>query len=164
MNRCVIWYNLAMIWHRSKNYNIKDGKMVLIAYHMLESSICAYIEWLFNKLMMTANKIEYKDARLVIVGTESDQLVNICSFAVRCDRRWPSTQWHRIYTSSDNVPYVQSGSVGDFIPEPRCSKSVVGLQTRERERWGVWSVRSEGLRSIGAMLRTKCPSVCLRGC
>ena len=26
------------------------------------------------------------------VGTESDQLVNICSFAVRCDRRWPSTQ------------------------------------------------------------------------
>ena len=31
------------------------------------------------------------------------------------------------------MPYVQSGSVGDFIPEPRCSKSVVGLQTRERE-------------------------------
>ena len=26
------------------------------------------------------------------VGTESDQLVNICSFAVRCDRRRPSTQ------------------------------------------------------------------------
>ena len=26
------------------------------------------------------------------VGTESDQLVNICSFVVRCDRRWPSTQ------------------------------------------------------------------------
>ena len=25
------------------------------------------------------------------IGTESDQLVNICSFAVRCDRRWPST-------------------------------------------------------------------------
>ena len=31
------------------------------------------------------------------------------------------------------MPYVQSGSVGDFIPKPRCSKSVVGLQTRERE-------------------------------
>jgi len=31
------------------------------------------------------------------------------------------------------VPYVQCGSVGDFIPEPRYSKSVVGLQTRERE-------------------------------
>ena len=26
------------------------------------------------------------------VGAESEQLVNICSFAVRCDRRWPSTQ------------------------------------------------------------------------
>jgi len=32
------------------------------------------------------------------------------------------------------VPYVQCGSVSDFIPKPRCSKSVVGLQTRERER------------------------------
>ena len=31
------------------------------------------------------------------------------------------------------MPYVQCGSVGDFIPEPRYSKSVVGLQTRERE-------------------------------
>ena len=30
------------------------------------------------------------------------------------------------------MPYVQCGSVGDFIPEPRCSKSVVGLQTRRR--------------------------------
>ena len=26
------------------------------------------------------------------VGVESDQHVNICSFAVRCDQRWPSTQ------------------------------------------------------------------------
>ena len=39
--------------------------MVLIAYHLLESSIGAYIEWIVNELMMTANKIEYKDARLV---------------------------------------------------------------------------------------------------
>ena len=31
------------------------------------------------------------------------------------------------------MPYVQSGSVDDFIPEPRCSKSVVGLQTRRRK-------------------------------
>ena len=43
---------------------MKDCKMVLIAYHLLESSICAYIEWLVNELMMTANKIEYKDRRL----------------------------------------------------------------------------------------------------
>ena len=39
---------------------MKDDKMVLIAYHLLESSICAYIEWLVNELMMTANKIEYR--------------------------------------------------------------------------------------------------------
>ena len=31
-------------------------------------------------------------ARKKPVGAESDQLVNICSFAVRCDRRWSSTQ------------------------------------------------------------------------
>ena len=31
------------------------------------------------------------------------------------------------------MPYVQFESVGDFIPEPRCSRSIVGLQTRERE-------------------------------
>ena len=31
------------------------------------------------------------------------------------------------------MPYVQCGSVGDFIPEPRCSKSIAGLQMRERE-------------------------------
>ena len=43
---------------------MKDGKMVLIAYHLLESSTGAYIEWLVNELMMTANKIEYKDACL----------------------------------------------------------------------------------------------------
>ena len=48
------------------------------------------------------------------------------------------------------MPYVQSGSVGDFIPEPRCSKSVVGFQTRRRKE-GVYKrfgwLRLEGLRS-----------------
>ena len=38
-----------------------------------------------------------------------------------------------LYTGSGNVPYVQLGSVGDFIPEPRCSKFAVGLQTRRRK-------------------------------
>ena len=38
---------------------MKDGKMVLITYHLLESSI--------DELMMTANKIEYKDVRLVML-------------------------------------------------------------------------------------------------
>ena len=38
--------------------------------------------------MVNEMGIEWKDS----VGAECDQLVNICSFAVRCDRRWPSTQ------------------------------------------------------------------------
>ena len=46
---------------------MKDGKMVLIAYHLFKSSICAYIEWLVNELMMTANEVEYKDSRLVML-------------------------------------------------------------------------------------------------
>ena len=46
---------------------MKDDKIVLIAYHLLESSICAYIEWLVNELIMTANKIKYKDARLAML-------------------------------------------------------------------------------------------------
>ena len=46
---------------------MKDSKMVLITYHLLESSTCVYIEWLVNELMMTANKIEYKDAHLVML-------------------------------------------------------------------------------------------------
>ena len=99
------------------------------------------------------------------VGTESNQHVNICSFAVRCDRRWPSTQWHRVYTGSGNVPNVQFESVGDFIPEPRCSKSAVGLQTRGRKMGctrGPVGLRSEGPRVTGAPLRAKCSSVCLR--
>ena len=46
-------------------------KMILIAYHLLESSIDAYIEWLVNELMMTANKIEYKDVRLVMLHVDA---------------------------------------------------------------------------------------------
>ena len=46
---------------------MKDGKMILIAYHLLESSTGAYIEWFGNELIMTANKIIYKDARLVML-------------------------------------------------------------------------------------------------
>ena len=78
---------------------------------------------------------------MALVGAKSDQQVNICSFAMRCDRMWPSTRWHMIYTGLGNVPYVQSRSVGDFIPEPRCPKSIVGLQTRRRKE-GVQEARS----------------------
>ena len=50
---------------------MKDGKMILIAYHMLESSTGAYIEWLVNELIITANKIEDKDARLVMLSADA---------------------------------------------------------------------------------------------
>ena len=50
---------------------MKDGKMVLIAHHLLESSIGAYIEWIVNELMMTANKIEYKDTRLLMLPADA---------------------------------------------------------------------------------------------
>ena len=78
------------------------------------------------------------------IGAESDQHVNICSFVVRCDWMWPSTQWHRVYTSSGNVPYVQFESIGGFIPEPGCSKFGVGLQT-EGSKMGVQEVRSDSV-------------------
>ena len=48
----------------------------------------------FGKMM--ANEFEMSMigelSYFLSVGAESDQLVNICSFAVHCDRRWPSTQ------------------------------------------------------------------------
>ena len=47
-----------------------------------------------------------------------------------------------VYTGSGNVPYVQFQSVGDFIPEPRCSKFVVGLQIRG-SKMGVQEVQSD---------------------
>jgi hypothetical protein len=35
---------------------MKDAKMILIAQPLLESRTCAYIEWLANEIIMTANK------------------------------------------------------------------------------------------------------------
>ena len=46
---------------------MEDGKGNLIAYHLLESSTGAYIEWLVNEPMRLLIKIEYKDARLVML-------------------------------------------------------------------------------------------------
>ena len=63
------------------------------------------------------------------------------------------------------MTYVQFESVGDFIPEPRCSKFALGLQTRRRKDEGtrgpvgLWS---EGLRATGAPLCAMCSSVCSR--
>ena len=48
---------------------MKDGmeRETLIAYHLLEGSTGAYIEWLVNEPMRLLIKIEYKDARLVML-------------------------------------------------------------------------------------------------
>ena len=43
----------------------------LIAHHLLESSTGAYIELLVNELMRLLIKIEYKDARLVMLPTDA---------------------------------------------------------------------------------------------
>jgi hypothetical protein len=43
-------YNLASIYHRSKNWNMKEGEKILIAQPLLESSKCAYLEWLVNEV------------------------------------------------------------------------------------------------------------------
>ena len=50
---------------------MKDDKIILIAYHLLESSTCAYIEWLVNELMRLSIKIEYKDTRLVMLSADA---------------------------------------------------------------------------------------------
>ena len=43
----------------------------MIAYHWLESSTGAYIEWLVNELMHLLIRIEYKDARLVMLSANA---------------------------------------------------------------------------------------------
>ena len=63
------------------------------------------------------------------------------------------------------MPYVQFESVSDFIPEPRCSKFTVGLQTEGRKMEGtrgpvrLWS---EGPRVTRAPTCAECLSVCSR--
>ena len=61
---------------RTRRQNMKR-KGFLIAYHLLESSTGAYIEWLVNELMRLLIKIEYKDARLVMLpaNTLTSQIV-----------------------------------------------------------------------------------------
>ena len=65
-----------------------------------------------------------------------------------------------------NKPYVQFESVGDFIPEPRCSKFVVGLQTRGSKMGGARGpvgLQTEGPRETGAPTCAKYLSVCSVG-
>jgi hypothetical protein len=46
-----LWYNTVVIIETWKN-----SKLVLIAYHMLESSIGAFLEWSVKELSMTTDK------------------------------------------------------------------------------------------------------------
>ena len=61
------------------------------------------------------------------------------------------------------MSYVQFESVGDFIPESRCSKFAVGLQMEgskmgsARGSNGLWT---EGPRVTGALTCAKYSSVC----
>ena len=50
---------------RTEDGRWKNGN--LIAYHLLKSSTGAYIEWLVNEPMRLLIKIEYNDARLVML-------------------------------------------------------------------------------------------------
>ena len=45
--------------------------MVLIAYHLVESSIGAYIEWLVNEPKRLLLKIQNKDAHLVMLPAKA---------------------------------------------------------------------------------------------
>ena len=61
------------------------------------------------------------------------------------------------------MPYVQFESVDDFIPEPRCLKFAVGLQTEGRKMEGTRGpveLCSKGPRVMEAPLCAKCSSVC----
>ena len=57
-----LWFSIVV---RTERWKME--KRTLIAYHMLESSTCAYIEWLVNEPMRLLIKIKYKDARLVML-------------------------------------------------------------------------------------------------
>ena len=61
------------------------------------------------------------------------------------------------------MPYVQFESVGDIIPEPKCSKFVVGLQTSGSKIGGVRGpvgLWTEGPRVTGSPTCAKYSNVC----
>ena len=49
---------------------MKGDEMELIAQPLLENRTCAYIEWLDNKLIMTANKNINKDSLLELLSAK----------------------------------------------------------------------------------------------
>ena len=59
---------------RTEDERWKMEKGNQIAYHLLESSTGAYIEWLVNEPMRLLIKIKYKDARLVMLPANAINL------------------------------------------------------------------------------------------
>jgi hypothetical protein len=60
---------------------MKDGEMILIAQLLLESRTGAYIEWIDNKLILTANKLYLKDKPLILLSAKQKNqqaLLPIC--------------------------------------------------------------------------------------
>ena len=53
-----LWDGMTWLWSSTivRTWKMKGGKMVLIAQLFLEGRTCAYLEWLANKVIMTANK------------------------------------------------------------------------------------------------------------
>ena len=51
---------------------MKDSEMDLIAQLLLESRTCAYIEWLDNELIMTANNNINKYSLLVLLSAKKE--------------------------------------------------------------------------------------------
>ena len=60
------------------------------------------------------------------------------------------------------MPYIQFRSVGDFIPEPRCSKFAVGLQTSGNKEGvtGPVGLLTEGPRVMKTLTCAKYWIVC----
>jgi hypothetical protein len=65
-------YGLTVLWHRSKNWHMKDGKMILISQPLLDNRTGAYIEgWIMNLtwlLIISWNK----DSLLELLSTNKD--------------------------------------------------------------------------------------------
>ena len=63
-----LWFSIIV---RTEDERWKMKKENLIAYHLLESSIGAYIEWLVNEPMRLLLKIKDKDAHLVMLSANA---------------------------------------------------------------------------------------------
>ena len=91
---------------------MKDGKMVLVAYHLLESSIDVYIKWLVNELMMTANEI----VTICSTGLARKPIIlepqsRVCFLGVFWDVGWRSVPWREGGVEDVSVEGLRSQQV-----------------------------------------------------